>query len=55
LAALGSLADAILYSVDSMTTRGASGLVLERHWRMMGALAAADGMPAYIVAVIQVY
>ena len=37
LGALSSPTDAILYSVDSMSTRGASGLVLERHWRMMGA------------------
>jgi hypothetical protein len=44
-----------------MTTRGASGLVLEQHWRMMGALEAANGMllfgisTAYIFAVMQVY
>ena len=44
LGALPSPADAMLYSVDSMTTRGASGLVLERHWRMMGAWEAGDGM-----------
>ena len=51
--------DAILYSVDSMTTRGASGLMLEQ--RMMGALEAANGMllfgisTAYIFAVMQAY
>jgi drug/metabolite transporter (DMT)-like permease len=39
LGALGSPIDAMLYSVDSMTTRGASGLTLQRHWQMMGALA----------------
>ena len=44
LGALPSPADAALYSVDSMTTRGASGLVLERQWRMMGAAEAGDGM-----------
>lgn len=44
LGALPSPADALLYSVDSMTTRGASGLVLERQWRMMGASEAGDGM-----------
>jgi hypothetical protein len=38
LGALDSPQDAILYSVDSMTTRGASGLTLHQHWRMMGAL-----------------
>ena len=44
LGALPSPADAALYSVDSMTTRGASGLVLEQDWRMMGAVEAGDGM-----------
>jgi hypothetical protein len=44
LGALNSPADAILYSVDSLSTRGASGLTIERHWQMMGALEATDGM-----------
>jgi hypothetical protein len=44
LGALPSPADAALYSVDSMTTRGASGLVLAPEWRMMGAVEAGDGM-----------
>jgi hypothetical protein len=34
----------MLYSVDSLTARGASGLMLQRHWQMMSALEAADGM-----------
>jgi len=61
LGALDSPADAMLYSVGAMTTAGASGLTLERHWRMMGALEAAGGMllfgisTAYIFAVIQVW
>jgi len=61
LGALSSATDAILYSVDSMSTRGASGLVLEPHWRMMVALEATDGMllfgisTAYIFAVMQDY
>jgi hypothetical protein len=61
LGAFGSLPDAMFYSVDSMTTRGASGLVLPRHWRMMGALEAADGMllfgisTAFVFAVMQAY
>ena len=61
IGALNSTKDAILYSVDSMTTRGASGLSLEPHWLMMGALEAADGMllfgisTAYIFAVMQMY
>jgi hypothetical protein len=44
LNAFGSPADATLYSVDSMTTRGASGLTAVREWRMMGAAEAGDGM-----------
>lgn len=61
LGALNSVADALLYSVDSFSTRGASGLVLERHWLMMGALEATDGMllfgisTAYIFTVMQDY
>src|SRR5262245_45114964 len=61
LGALDSFKDALLYSVDSMSTRGASGLTLQRHWQMMGALEAVNGMllfgvsAAYIFAVMQVY
>lgn len=61
LGALDSPQDAILYSVDSMTTRGASGLMLQQHWRMMGALEAAGGMlvfgisTAYVFTVMQAY
>jgi hypothetical protein len=61
LGAVDSFIDALLYSVDSMSTRGASGLRLQRHWRMMGALEAVDGMllfgvsAAYIFAVMQIY
>jgi hypothetical protein len=61
LDALRSPSEAILYSVDSMSTRGASGLMLEDHWRMMGALEATDGMllfgtsTAFIFAVMQGY
>ena len=52
---------AILYSVDSMSTRGASGLVLQQNWQLMGALEAFNGMllfgisTAFIFAVMQVY
>ncbi len=61
LGALDSPRDAILYSVDSMTTRGASGLMLQQPWQMLGALEAAGGMllfgisTAYIFAVMQEY
>jgi len=44
LGALPNPADAILYSVDSMATRGASNLTLSNRWLLMGALEAADGM-----------
>jgi hypothetical protein len=61
LGALDSPIDALLFSVDSMSTRGSSGLTLQRHWQMMGALEAVNGMllfgvsTAYIFAVMQVY
>ena len=61
LGALDSPIHAMFYSLDSMTTRGASGLTLQQHWRMMGALEAADGMllfgisTAYIFVVMQAY
>jgi len=44
-----------------MSTRGASGLTLQRPWQMMGALEAVNGMllfgisTAYVFAVMQVY
>jgi hypothetical protein len=44
LGAFPTLADATLYSLDSMTSRGGSGLAVEEQWRMMGAAEAADGM-----------
>jgi hypothetical protein len=44
LNAFNSPADATLYSVDSMTTRGSSGLAAAGEWRMMGAAEAGDGM-----------
>ena len=61
LGALDTAAGAMLFSVDSMTTRGASGLVLHQHWQIMGALEAVAGMlmfgisTAYIFAVMQLY
>jgi ion channel len=53
--------DAMLFSLGSMTTIGAPGLVLQRHWQMMGVLEAASGAllfgisTAYIFGVMQVY
>lgn len=43
LGAVGTPAGAMLYSLDSMTTRGASGYALEARWRMMGAMEALNG------------
>ena len=51
----------MLYSIDSMSTRGASGLPLQQPWLMMGALEAADGVllfgisTAYMFGVLQAY
>jgi len=59
--ALRSLQEAMLYSVDSITTRGGSGLMPEHGGRMMGALEAADGMllfgisTAFIFWMMQLY
>jgi hypothetical protein len=61
LAALGSPETAILYSLDSMATRGGSGFMLQPHWQLLGALEAADGMllfgisTAFIFTVMQFY
>jgi hypothetical protein len=61
LGALNSPTDAILYSVNSMSTLGDSGLTLEPHWRLIGALEGMDGMllfgisTAYIFAIMQTY
>jgi hypothetical protein len=44
LGAIDPYSHAILYSVDSFTTRGESGLSLAPQWRLMGALEAANGM-----------
>ena len=59
--ALDSPTDALLYSVDSMSTLGATGLTLQRPWQLMGGLEAVNGMilfgvsTAYLFAVMQVY
>jgi len=55
LGAISSPADALLYSVDSMTTRGASELHLAREWRMMGAAEAGDGMLLFGVSTASLF
>ena len=54
-----SLSDAMLFSLDTMTTRGASGLTLHSSLSIMGALEATDGMllfgisTAFLFALLQ--
>jgi hypothetical protein len=61
LGALDSPTDALLYSVDSMATLGASGLTPQRPWQIMSGLEAVNGMilfglsTAYFFAVMQLY
>jgi hypothetical protein len=61
LGATDSPTDALLYSVDSMATLGASGLTLQRPWQLMGGLEAVNGMilfgvsTAYVFTVMQLY
>ena len=61
LGAVDSPTDALLYSIDSMATLGASGLTLQRPWLVMGGLEAVNGMilfgmsTAYVFAVMQLY
>lgn len=44
IGALPNLGAAELYSFDSMTTRGASGLLLAPHWGLLGAMESTDGL-----------
>jgi hypothetical protein len=59
LGAVGTPAGAMLYSIDSMTTRGSSGFALEARWRMMGAMESLNGMmlfgisTAFLFSVLQ--
>jgi hypothetical protein len=61
LGALGSPEAAVLFSLDAMATRGASGITLLPHWQMLGAIEAADGMllfgisTAFTFTVMQFY
>ena len=50
LGGLDSPTDALLFSIDSMSTRGASGLTLQRHWQLMGALESVNGMLVFGVS-----
>ncbi len=60
LGAFDTLRDSMLFSLDSMTTRGASGLTPQPKWALMGALEAAGGVlvfgasTAFLFSVLQV-
>jgi hypothetical protein len=59
LGALDSAHNSILYSLDAISTRGSSRVLLDTPWQVMGALEAVDGMllfgisTAFIFAVMQ--
>ena len=55
LDAIASYREAILFSVDCITTRGAVGTQLESQWQLMGALEAADGMLLFGVSTAFVF
>lgn len=61
LGALDSRLAAILYSIDAMSTRGASGVTMHGDWLLMGALEAFDGMllfgisTAYMFSTMQIF
>jgi hypothetical protein len=57
--ALPDYPDAVLYSLSAMTTYGHANLFLEKHWQVMGALEALNGMllfgltTAFLFGIIQ--
>ncbi|VWD47214.1 hypothetical protein BLA50215_05842 [Burkholderia lata] len=57
--AIGSFGDALFFSIDTMSTRGASGIVPAANWRILGAIESSCGVllfgmsTAFIFAVIQ--
>jgi hypothetical protein len=57
--ALPDFGSAVLYSLSAMTSYGHENLALEKHWQLMGALEALNGMmlfgltTAFLVAIIQ--
>lgn len=55
LGALDSPEAALLYSLDSMATRGASGSVLQPHWQILGALEAGDGMLLFGISAASIF
>jgi hypothetical protein len=47
LGALPNIRDAMLFSLDALTTYGHDTLTLEKRWQMMGALEALNGILAF--------
>jgi hypothetical protein len=58
--ALPDLHDAMLYSLNALTSYGHTSLMLERPWQMMGAIEALNGMmllgitTAYLLRVLRI-
>lgn len=44
IGAVSTFGDSLLYSIDTMATRGASGINLTDHWRLLGAIEASVGV-----------
>jgi hypothetical protein len=56
LGVVGDPAGAVLYSVDSLTTRGAQpGLVLDRRWLMLGAIESINGLLLFGISTAFLY
>ena len=55
LGALGSLTDALLYSIGTMTTLGASGLVVGSQWQMLTAVEAVNGTLLFGISTAFIY
>jgi hypothetical protein len=55
LDSIASYREAILFSVDCITTRGAVGAQLGSRWQLLGALEAADGMLLFGVSTAFVF
>ena len=53
--ALGSLTDAFLYSIGTMTTLGASGLVAGSQWQMSTAVEAVNGTLLFGISTAFIY
>jgi hypothetical protein len=55
LGAITTPADAALYSIDSMTTRGSSGIVFQHRWLMLGAIESINGLLLFGISTAFLY